>query len=209
MKQLTGVDVSFLLMETDNNYGHVNGLSIYDRPSDDFDPFTAVRERMRIMVGHLEPLRRKVVEVPFSLDRPYWVEDGDFDLDYHVREIALPKPGSDAQLAQQVARIMERPLDRKRPLWELYVIHGLKSGLTAMLSKIHHAVVDGISGAEIMGLLLDTQPEGRELPEPPERSTDTQPGSNELVARALMGLPRYPLRLLRALPSAEIGRAHV
>ena len=70
MKQLTGVDVSFLLMETDNNYGHVNGLSIYDRPSDDFDPFQAVRERLEIMVGHLEPLRRKVVEVPFNLDRP-------------------------------------------------------------------------------------------------------------------------------------------
>ena len=78
MKQLTGMDVSFLLMETANTYGHVNGLSIYERPSPGFDPFTEVRKRLGIMVGHLEPLRRKVVEVPFELDRPYWVEDADF-----------------------------------------------------------------------------------------------------------------------------------
>ena len=95
VKQLTGMDLSFLLMETQNNYGHVNGLSIYDRPSDDFDPFEAVRHRFRVMVGHLEPLRRKVVEVPFGLDRPYWVEDADFDLDYHVRHIGLAPPGAE------------------------------------------------------------------------------------------------------------------
>ena len=94
MKQLTGLDVSFLLMETPNTYGHVNGLSIYERPSPDFDPFTEVRERFSIMVGHLEPLRRRVVEVPFELDRPYWTEDNNFDIDYHVRHIGLAPPGA-------------------------------------------------------------------------------------------------------------------
>ena len=102
--------------------------------------------------------------MPLGLDYPYWVDDHDFDLDYHVRELALARPGSDAQLAAQVARIIARPLDRARPLWELYLIHGLRSGHTAMLTKIHHAVIDGLSGAEIMGLLLDLTPEGRELP---------------------------------------------
>jgi diacylglycerol O-acyltransferase len=93
MKQLTGVDVSFLLMETPNVYGHVSGLSIYDRPDDNFDPFAVVRERMRIMAGHLEPLRRKLVEVPFDLDRPFWIDDANFDIDFHVRHLGLAPPG--------------------------------------------------------------------------------------------------------------------
>ena len=120
-----------------------------------------------------------------------------------------PKPGSDAQLAAQVARIISRPLDRKRPLWELYLIHGLKSGHTAMLTKIHHALIDGLSGAEIMGLLLDLSPEGRgpgELPEPTAGGAADNgagtPGTAEMLARGLMGVPRYPLRMLRSLPSA-------
>ncbi|MEH6569703.1 MAG: wax ester/triacylglycerol synthase domain-containing protein, partial [Halioglobus sp.] len=133
MKQLTGLDVSFLLMETPNTYGHVNGLSIYDRPSADFDPFAAVRERFGIMVGHLEPLRRKVVEVPFELDRPYWVDDDNFDLNFHVRHIGLAPPGAADQLAEQVARIVGRPMDRSRPLWEAYVIEGLADGRWALL----------------------------------------------------------------------------
>ena len=105
-------------METANTYGHVNGLSIYERPSPDFDPFTEVRNRLGIMVGHLEPLRRKVVEVPFELDRPYWVEDADFDLDFHVRHIGLAPPGAVDQLAEQVARIVGSRMDRARQLWE-------------------------------------------------------------------------------------------
>src|SRR6476646_9189130 len=111
-----------------------------------------VRERLPL----LPPFRWRLAEVPLGLDYPYWIDDPDFDLDYHVRELALAKPGTDEQLAEQVARIVARPL------WELYVIDGLKAGHTAVLSKIHHAVIDGMSGAEIMGLLLDLAPEGRE-----------------------------------------------
>src|SRR5439155_1571230 len=111
-------------------------------------------------------LRWRLQEVPLGLDYPYWSDDIDFDLDFHVRELALPAPGSDAQLAEQVARITSRPLDRARPLWELYLISGLESKHIAMLTKIHHALIDGISGAEIMGLLLDLEPEGRELTTP-------------------------------------------
>ena len=101
--------------------------------------------------------------MPLGLDYPYWIEDDDFDLNFHVREIGLPAPGSDEQLAEQVARIVSRPLDRARPLWELYVISGLQSGHVAMLTKIHHAVIDGMSGAEILGLLLDLTPEIRTI----------------------------------------------
>jgi len=155
MKQLTGMDVSFLLMETANTYGHVNGLSIYERPSPDFDPFTEVRNRLGIMVGHLEPLRRKVVEVPFELDRPYWVEDADFDLDFHVRHIGLAPPGAADQLAEQVARIVGRRMDRSRPLWEAYVIEGLADGRWALLQKTHHATIDGASGVIMLKMFTD------------------------------------------------------
>ncbi len=204
MRQLTSLDAQFLALESERQTGHVGGLAILDpstAPSGKLDA-DALRTLLEERLPLLPPFRWRLAEVPFGLDYPYWVDDSDFDLQFHVRELALPNPGSDAQLAQQVARIMERPLDRKRPLWELYVIHGLKSGLTGMLTKIHHAVVDGMSGAEIMGLLLDMQPEGRELPQAPEADTDGEPDSGELLARALLGLPRYPLRLLRALPSA-------
>ena len=140
--------------------------------------------------------------MPLGLDYGYWIDDPGFDLDFHVRELALPGPGTDGQLAEQVSRIMSRPLDRARPLWELYLIHGIERGGVAMLTKIHHALIDGLSGAEIMGLLLDLAPEGRELPEAPEIEPDQPPGDLEMLTRGLMGVPRYPLRLLRSLPSA-------
>lgn len=157
MKQLTGVDYGFLLLDTDHTYGHVNGLSIYERPSADFDPFIAVRERMEVMVGNLEPLRRKVVEVPLGLDRPYWVEDADFDLDYHVRHIGLAPPGAADQLTEQVARIVGRKMDRARPLWEAYVIEGLADGRWALLQKTHHATIDGAAGVIMLLLFTDDE----------------------------------------------------
>ena len=168
MQQLTGLDTSFLAMESPTTYGHVSGLMVLD-PSGLAEPFSAqqVRDVLEARLHLLGPFRWRLVEVPFGVDRPYWANDPAFDLDFHVREIALARPGSDAQLAAQVARIHSRPLDRSRPLWELYLIEGLESGHAALLSKIHHAVIDGMSGAEIMGLLLDLSPEGRELPDAP------------------------------------------
>jgi len=205
MRQLTSLDAQFLALETARQSGHVAGVAILD-PSTapggalaSSDVEALIAERLPL----LPPLRWRLAEVPFGLDYPYWADDPDFDLHFHVRELALPTPGSDAQLAEQVARIVSRPLDRTRPLWELYLIHGLESGNVAMLTKIHHALIDGMSGAEIMGLLLDLSPEGREAP-PADTSSaapDKPPGDLEMLARGLLGVPRYPLRVLRALPS--------
>jgi diacylglycerol O-acyltransferase len=206
MRQLTSLDSQFLALENARQTGHVAGLAILD-PSTAPGGTLEVADIQRLLIERLPllpPLRWRLAEVPLGLDYPYWVDDDDFDLDYHVRELALPRPGSDAQLAAQVARIVARPLDRARPLWELYLIHGLRSGHTAMLTKIHHAVVDGLSGAEIMGLLLDLTPEGRELP-PPSGDADRvggEAGAAEMLARGLLGATRYPLRALRSLPSA-------
>src|SRR3954470_18768763 len=188
MRQLTSLDAQFLALENDRQSGHVGGLAI-------LDPSTApggtvrcpdVTELLRERLPLLPPMRWRLAEVPLGLDYPYWVDDGDFDLGYHVRELALAAPGTDDQLAGQVARIISRPLDRARPLWELYVIEGLESGNVAVLTKIHHAVVDGLSGAEIMGLLLDLTPEGRELPPPEPGRAGADPGQLEMLGRGLL-----------------------
>ena len=204
MRQLTSLDSQFLALESARQTGHVGGLAILNpetAPGGSLgcnDIQNLIAERLPL----LPPLRWRLAEVPLGLDYPYWVDDEDFDLDFHVRELALPAPGSDAQLAEQAARIVSRPLDRARPLWELYLIHGLESGNVAMLTKIHHALIDGMSGAEIMGLLLDLAPEGRELPEAPPREPERKPNDLELLARGVLGVPRYPVRLLRSLPTA-------
>jgi WS/DGAT/MGAT family acyltransferase len=205
MRQLSSLDAQFLALESPRQYGHVAGLAILD-PATAPGGKLAAADIQRLLTQRLPllpPLRWRLAEVPLGLDYGYWVDDPDFDLDFHVRELALPAPGDDPQLAEQTARIVARPLDRSRPLWELYLIHGLESGHVAMLTKIHHAVIDGLSGAEVMGLLLDTEPEGRELPPPPESLDDHRaPGELEMLARGLLGVPKYPLRALRSLPAA-------
>src|SRR5438270_10621808 len=177
------------------------------------DPSTTPTGRLELADVHnliagrlplLPPFRWRLKQVPLDLDYPYWIDDPDFDLEYHVRELALAPPPTDAKLADQVARIFSRPLDRSRPLWELYLIHGLQDGRVAVMTKIHHAVIDGISGAEIMGALLDLDPEGKELPPKPPPSmgiADREPGEVEMLLRGLIGAPRYVERVARALPS--------
>lgn len=203
MRQLTSLDAQFLALESARQAGHVGGVAILD-PSTAPDGILTLQNMQDHLLERLPllpPFRWRLAEVPLGLDYPYWVDDADFDIHFHVRELALPLPGSDDQLAEQVARIFSRPLDRTRPLWELYLIHGLPDGRIAMLTKIHHALIDGMSGAEIMGLLLDLEPEGRELPPaPPHAGADRTPSQREMLARGLMGLPRYPARLLRSLP---------
>ena len=203
MRQLTGLDAQFLALETPRQAGHVGGLAILDpstRPNGRLelaDVHNMIAERLPL----LPPFRWRLKEVPLGLDYPYWIDDPDFDLEYHVRELMIPPPPTDAKLAEQVARIFERPLDRARPLWELYLIHGLQDGYVGMLTKIHHAAVDGMSGAEIMSALLDLSPEGREPPPPEGMSRDSDPGDLQMLARGLVGAPRYLQRVVRALPS--------
>ena len=123
MQQLTGLDAAFLALETASTTGHVGGVCVLD-PRQAPQPLTLAR--LTEVFGQRLPLvpvlRRKLLNVPFGLDQPYWVDDADFDIEYHIREIALPRPGSDSQPTEQVARLQARPLDRTRPLWEIYLI---------------------------------------------------------------------------------------
>jgi diacylglycerol O-acyltransferase / wax synthase len=207
MQQLSTLDAQFLAVESAGTYGHVGGLAVYDpstAPGGEVtvkDICRTVGERLHL----LPPFRRRLVQVPFGLDLPYWVDDPDFDIDFHIRESAVAPPGDDRHLAQTVARIFARPLDRAHPLWELYLIHGLEGGRIALLTKVHHAVADGISGNEILSVLLDSSPDGREVEPPPPDERDggeRVPGELEMLGRAVLGLPRQPLRALRAVPTA-------
>ncbi len=205
MRQLTSLDVQFLALENERTHGHVGSIAIYDPSTAPGGVVTlddvkrVLRERMHL----LAPFRWKLVHVPFSLDHPYWTDDPNLDLDYHVRELALPAPGDRRQLAEQTARIFERRLDRDHPLWEIYLIHGVDGGeRIGLLTKIHHAALDGLSGAEILVTLLDLEPTGREIPPPESREPEENiPGRFELFARGLTATPRRSLRALRSMPS--------
>ena len=196
MKQLSGLDASFLYMETPTTYGHVNGLAIYERPSPDFDPYQAAYERFDALLGRLEPMRRRLVEVPFQLDHPYWIDDPDFDLNYHVRHIGLAPPGGADQLAEQVSRIVGRKMDRSRPLWEAYVIEGLADGRWAMLTKTHHATIDGASGVLLLGILTDPSPDAP-MPEHVDWVGEAVPSDRELLDRTVRHLMTNPVKGMR------------
>ena len=128
MLQLSGLDTAFLNMETDTTFGHVATVMLLDGAGfGDSNPFAAIRSHFQACARRLPPLYRRLVEVPFGLDRPYWIDEGEVDIDFHVRHIGVPPPGNTAQLAELIAHLVERPLDRHRPLWDLHVIEGLES----------------------------------------------------------------------------------
>ena len=210
MKQLSGLDASFLYMETGSQFGHVSSLSIYQRPDDPaYEPLSSWRHQIERRLHFLEPLRRRLLNVPFNLDHPYWVDDPGFDLDFHVRHTAVAPPGDDEQIAELVARIIGRPLDRSRPLWESYVIEGLPDDRFGILTKVHHATIDGAAGAELLVLMLDGDPEGDEI-EPPEDDwvPERLPSDGEVLARATANLVRKPARavVLATRTARDLGQ---
>ena len=210
MRQLTGLDVQFLALETSRQTGHVSGLAILDpstRPGGKLE-IADIQQLITDRLPLLPPFRWRLKQVPFGLDYPYWIDDPNFDLEYHVRDLALPPPPTDAHLGELVARIFARPLDRTRPLWEVYVIHGLQHGRVGVLTKIHHSAVDGMSGAEVMGVLLDLEPTGRQLP---AKTMDKgrEPGELEMLVRGALGTPRYLSRVVRALPASLPNLEHM
>ena len=211
MQQLSGVDASFLYMESPTTFGHVSSLIMYDPRGTDAAGYEATKELFAERLHLLEPMRRKLVTVPFDLDHPYWIEDPDLDLDFHIRQTAVPPPGTDEQLADLVARLIARPLDRSRPLWELYVIYGHESGNIAQLTKIHHAAIDGVGGAQLLANILDLEPNAPlrpgEVPSP-----EPVPSQEQMLVRGLASLATRPykqgrlaIRMLRELPS--VGKA--
>jgi diacylglycerol O-acyltransferase / wax synthase len=202
MKQLSSLDASLIAGEDGRIHGHICSVVILDPSGAPGGVFNAERvaEVVRQRLHLLPMFRWRLVELPLGLDYPYWLEEGDIDLEFHIREAALPAPGDDHQLADLVARLHSRPLDRGHPLWELYVIEGLSDGRVAVLTKMHHAAIDGVSGAEVMSTVLDPDRDGRQVVRPQGQPGERSPGQFELVGRGLLGLSTRPVRALRALP---------
>jgi len=206
MKQLGILDAAFINLEQTNTPQHVGGLGIYD-PSTapgGFVRFKDVIASFERRLGKLPLFRTRIMEVPGGLDRPYWVKDGNFDVEFHLRHIALPAPGDWRQLCIQVARLHSRPLDMSRPLWEAYIIEGLDNipnlpaGCFAVYTKMHHALVDGAGGSSFMAALHDLRPDpGDDDAADEPRLADTDPSMAELLSRASINGVRNTLQLVR------------
>src|SRR5215204_4004028 len=180
LDRLSAVDAGFLAQEKPNTHMHIGGLAIFEGEPPGLEEFLAhIESRL-----HLVPrYRQKLAVPPLETGRPLWVDDPSFNLAYHVRHSALPEPGDEEALLALAARVFSQRLDRSKPLWELWLVEGLQDGGFVLLSKTHHALVDGVSGVDLASVLFDLSPEGGDgdgrEPWVPAR----EPSSAELAAR--------------------------
>jgi diacylglycerol O-acyltransferase / wax synthase len=205
MKQLGILDSAFVNLEQTNTPQHVGGMGIYD-PSTapgGFVRFKDVIASFERRLGNMPLFRTRLVEVPGGLDRPYWIKDANFDVEFHLRHIALPEPGDWRQLCIQVARLHSRPLDMSRPLWEAYIIEGLDNipnlpkGCFAVYTKMHHSLVDGAGGSSFMAALHDLvpDPEYNAASDAEPRLVDTIPSVGELLTKATINSVKNTVQL--------------
>jgi diacylglycerol O-acyltransferase / wax synthase len=205
MDHLSGLDATFLHLESPEMPMHVGSLCVLDLPegfaSDDF--FEHAKQRVAERMHLADLFTRKLALIPFDLSNPVWVQDEDMDLDYHVRHITLPKPGSNRQLQQYVARLHSSLLDRSRPLWEFFIIDGLKSGQVALYTKAHHAGMDGQAGIAVAQAIFDLEPTGRVVkpPRPRVRRHQYQLGMAELGGAALRNTAQQFVKLFQTAPT--------
>ncbi|HSJ51260.1 MAG TPA: wax ester/triacylglycerol synthase family O-acyltransferase [Actinomycetota bacterium] len=197
-ERLSALDAAFLYLERPAMHMHVAGLSVLD-PSSRPDGTLRFEDVASTMASrlHLVPrFRQKVAMVPLGLGLPLWVDDASFDLTFHLRRTALPAPGGRRELADSVQRVLSRPLDRSKPLWELYVIEGLEGGHVATLLKVHHAMIDGLSGMHLAAAMYDLSPDSAPPAAPPPWEPEPAPSGRDLVEAAARELATHPLEAL-------------
>ena len=200
MRRLGGLDPMFFYLETPTTHMHSAYVCIFDPSTAPEDySFATVRALLEQRLHLLPPFRRRLVEVPLGLDHPRWVEDPDFDLDHHLHPAVIASPGGELELAEFTAAVLSQPLDRTRPPWEMYVIEGLRGGLVASLTKVHHAAIDGVSGEELIVNLLDLAPEPVAV-DPPDSPWEPEslPSDLKLMGDALVELCGRPAVTTRA-----------
>ena len=202
MQPLTGLDGAFLAFESPTMHLHIAGVLVFDASAVDGGVgFQRIRDHVAARVPLVPPFRARMVEVPFGLQHPSMVDDPDFDIDFHVRRASLPRPGGPGELAALVGSIVERPLDRRRPLWEFHVVEGLEHGHVALVSKVHHSIIDGVSGAEVLAAFfdLDPSPGAASAADAGAWSPDPVPGDVDRLRSALGSLPGQTDRVARTL----------
>lgn len=217
MEQLSGQDASFVYLETPTTPMHIGSVGIYD-PSTAPNGFVRFKDILRHVESRLDKarsFRQKLVRVPFDLDHPYWVEDANFDIEYHIRHMALPKPGDWRQLCIQVARLHARPMDLNKPLWEFNVIEGLDNipgippGSFALLSKVHHAAIDGMSGVELSVAVHDIEPKAVEENVRSDWKPESNPALGEMLFRTWLNSVKQPVRFAQTLANTIPGVARL
>jgi len=202
MQQLSGLDTTFLNIESNACPMHVGGLVILEPPkaASKDGGFGEVFKHVESRLDLIPPMRRRLLSAPLELDHPYWIENPDFDLVHHLKHRALPSPGDESKLSQLVCELASQRLDRNLPLWELHYVEGLPDGRVATITKMHHAAIDGVSGAEILGHLLDVQPKPRVIPPPAKAwQADRIPSLVTLANLTTRSLARRPADALRVL----------
>jgi len=199
-ERLTVLDELFLHLEGPDTHMHVGGVAIFEGPAPDYED---VKDMIRKRLQLVPRFRQKLMTVPLGLGRPVWVDDTHFNLEYHVRHTALPAPGDDLKLKRLAARVMSQQLDRSKPLWEIWVAEGLENGRFALISKTHHCLVDGVSGADIMSVILDLGPEPQEIEQQPWRP-EPEPTPDQLLVDALRERLTSPAEILRTVQSSLV-----
>jgi WS/DGAT/MGAT family acyltransferase len=199
-ERLTVLDELFLHLEGPDTHMHVGGVAIFEGPPPDYEDVKDMIHRRLQMVPRF---RQKLATVPLGLGRPVWVDDTHFNLEYHVRHTALPPPGDDRKLKRLAARIMSQQLDRSKPLWEIWVAEGLSDDRFALISKTHHCLVDGVSGADIMSVLLDLGPEPQEIEQERWRPVP-EPTGDQLFVDALRERITSPMEFFRIAQSSVL-----
>ena len=194
LERLGALDVSFLYLESPTTPMHVGGLAIFAQPKQGFS-YDTLASLIEKRISLVPRYRQKIKSVPGHLASPVWVDDADFDLSYHVRRSALPRPGSDDQLKELVARVQSRALDRNRPLWEMYLVEGLSHDRFAIITKTHHAMVDGVSAIDISQVILDVTPTPREIPDDLWMPRP-EPSGSALLLDAVAELVRRPTTVM-------------
>ena len=197
--RLTAIDASFLAQEDESAHMHVGGVAVFEGPPPPFeDVLDLIRGRL-----HLVPrYRQRLAFPPMDTARPVWVDDPDFNILYHVRQTALPSPGDQRQLLRLVSRVFSQQLDRDRPLWEMWMVEGLEGDRWALLSKTHHALIDGVSGVDLATVLFDLSPEGTEIRHPEEPWEPARaPGASTLIASGLLSATRAVVNSVRDVVS--------
>src|SRR5918996_3916995 len=201
--RLTALDTSFLHLEDAASHMHVASVMLFEGSPPPYDELLDAIERRL----HLVPRnRQRLAFVPLGQGRPKWVDDPHLNLRYHVRSTALPSPGSEQQLRELAGRVFAQQLDRDKPLWEIWLVDGLEGDRFAMLSKTHHALVDGISGVDIISVLFDTSPEPVTPPGPGDRWLPRPlPSRAQLLGEALVERATIPGELARSVRAVFRG----